>query len=108
MEIPRWAVGLIIAVALIVGVIGLLGFAHANAVGGTRCFIGFAHAQWPKWIGCAMAAHENSAPNEPVRSKIIAINLAYLRKRFALPVWITSIVNYRSLYYRTCSSFARR
>jgi hypothetical protein len=59
MEIPRWAVGLIIAVALIVGVIGLLGFAHANAVGGTRCFIGFAHAQWPKWIGCAMAAHEN-------------------------------------------------
>jgi hypothetical protein len=59
MEIPRWAVGLIIAVALIVGVIGLLGFANANAVGGTRCFIGFAHAQWPKWIGCAMAAHEN-------------------------------------------------
>src|SRR6201981_3832584 len=32
MEIPRWAVGLIIAVALIVGVIGLLGFANANAV----------------------------------------------------------------------------
>jgi predicted PurR-regulated permease PerM len=29
MEIPRWAVGLIIAVALIVGVIGLLGFAVA-------------------------------------------------------------------------------
>ena len=59
MKIPRWAVGLTTAVALIVGVIGLLGFAHANAAGGTRCFIGFAHAQWPKWIGCAMAAHEN-------------------------------------------------
>jgi hypothetical protein len=59
MKIPRWAVGLIIAVALIVGVIGLLGFAHANAVGATRCFAGFMHAQWPKWIGCAMAAHEN-------------------------------------------------
>jgi predicted PurR-regulated permease PerM len=29
MEIPRWAVGLIIAVALIVGVIGLFGFAVA-------------------------------------------------------------------------------
>jgi hypothetical protein len=59
MKIPRWAVGLTIAVALVVGVIGLLGFAHANAVGATRCFAGFAHAQWPKWIGCAMAAHEN-------------------------------------------------
>ncbi len=61
MKIPRWAIGLTIAVVLIVGVIGLLGFAHANVAGGTRCFIGFAHAQWPKWIGCSMAAHESLA-----------------------------------------------
>jgi hypothetical protein len=28
---------------------------------GKRCFPSFLHAQWPKWIGCAMAAHENLA-----------------------------------------------
>src|SRR5262249_40353951 len=48
---------------LVIAVIALLGFAHAFAIleDGKRCFPGFFHAQWPKWIGCAMAAHENLA-----------------------------------------------
>jgi hypothetical protein len=60
MKIPRWAVGLIIAVALIVGVIKLLGFARAKAIGGTRCFIGFAHAQLPN----ASAAQQPRKPSD--------------------------------------------
>jgi hypothetical protein len=61
MKIPRWTVGLIIAFALMAGVIALLGFVHANSIIQTRCFPSFTSAQWPKWIGCAMAAHENLA-----------------------------------------------
>jgi hypothetical protein len=48
---------------LLVGIVGVLGFAHAFAriEEGKRCFAGLMHAQWPKWVGCAMAAHENLA-----------------------------------------------
>jgi hypothetical protein len=55
--------GAIVGTALLVGIVAILGFAHANAIldEGKRCFPGFLHAQWPKWIGCAMAAHENLA-----------------------------------------------
>jgi hypothetical protein len=61
MKIPRLIVGLIIAASLAVIVVGLLGFAHAYSNTPNRCFDGFLSAQWPKWMGCAMAAHENLA-----------------------------------------------
>jgi hypothetical protein len=44
-----------------------LAFAHAwdsvlpNAAPREKCFETFGTAQWPKWIGCAMAAHESLA-----------------------------------------------
>jgi methyl-accepting chemotaxis protein len=60
MKIPRPIVGLIVAASLVVAVIGLLGFAQAYSEGTNRCFGGF-FGQWPKWIGCAMAAHEGLA-----------------------------------------------
>lgn len=60
MKVPRWITGIIIAVGLTFIVISLLGFAHAFS-NSTRCFETFAGTQWPKWIGCAMAAHENLA-----------------------------------------------
>ena len=60
MKMPR-AQGLLIATSLSSAVVGLLAFAHAfaNLEGKPRCFPDFIHAQWPKWIGCAMAAHED-------------------------------------------------
>jgi len=45
-------------------IVGILGFAHAFAhlEESKRCFsTGFQHAQWPKWIGCAIAVHEGLA-----------------------------------------------
>jgi hypothetical protein len=45
-------------------IVCILGFAHAFAdlEQSKRCFsTGFGHAQWPKWIGCAIAAHEGLA-----------------------------------------------
>jgi hypothetical protein len=59
----RWLEGVAIGGGLSAAAIGLLAFAHAQAhlSNGARCFVGFAHAQWPKWFGCAMAAHENLA-----------------------------------------------
>ena len=56
--------GLCIGSVLALGIIGVLGFAHAFAhlEEGKRCFpTGFLHAQWPKWIGCAIATHESLA-----------------------------------------------
>ena len=56
--------GSIVASALILGVVGILAFAHtfAHLEEGKRCFpTGFLHAQWPKWIGCAIATHEGLA-----------------------------------------------
>lgn len=60
---PRWLMGIAIVSGLSLVVVGMLAFAHAFAhVGGeARCFSSFRAAQWPKWIGCAMAAHENLA-----------------------------------------------
>jgi hypothetical protein len=58
-------------VALFAGLLGLvvlaLAFAHVwdaalpNAAPRAKCFETFWSAQWPKWIGCAMAAHESLA-----------------------------------------------
>jgi hypothetical protein len=61
MKMPRSIVGSILAVLLLAIVIGLLGFAHAYSDVTTRCFAHFAQAQWPKWVGCAMAAHQDLA-----------------------------------------------
>jgi hypothetical protein len=54
--------GVMVAIALTIGVVGLLGFVHASATNpSAHCFAGFKHAQWPKWIGCAIAVHETLA-----------------------------------------------
>jgi hypothetical protein len=44
-------------------IVSILGFTHAFAPmdAEKRSFPDFMHAQWPKWIGCAMATHENLA-----------------------------------------------
>jgi hypothetical protein len=54
---------IVIFLLMTIFVIAILAFAHAFAIldADKRCFPGFVHAQWPKWIGCAMAAHENLA-----------------------------------------------
>ncbi|WP_063994281.1 hypothetical protein [Bradyrhizobium sp.] len=59
----RTAIAIGITLVLLVGVIATLGFAHSYGISdeSRRCFPSFWHAQWPKWIGCAMAAHENLA-----------------------------------------------
>jgi hypothetical protein len=55
----------IVGIGLIAVVIAALGFAHAwylpKEDGGPRCFETFAQSQFPKWLGCAMAMHENLA-----------------------------------------------
>jgi hypothetical protein len=63
MKTRRWLIGTAIAGGLILSIVGLLAFAHAHAhlSGEARCFVTLGNAQWPKWIGCAMAAHENLA-----------------------------------------------
>lgn len=57
--------GATIVIALIAVVIGVLGFAHAwylpKEADAPHCFATFATSQFPKWLGCAMAAHENLA-----------------------------------------------
>jgi hypothetical protein len=60
----RVVFGLIVGSTLILVIVSILGFAHAfaNLEESRRCFsTGFVHAQWPKWIGCAIAAHEGLA-----------------------------------------------
>ena len=57
---------LCVVLALVVIVILILAFAHAWAPGAApdlskRCFETFGTAQWPKWIGCAIAVHESLA-----------------------------------------------
>jgi anti-sigma factor RsiW len=59
-------IGISVFICLAVIVILILAFAHAGALQATpdlskRCFETFGTAQWPKWIGCAMAAHETLA-----------------------------------------------
>jgi hypothetical protein len=62
MKIRRVIVGLSLWVALVAIIVGVLAFTHANSlVAGEKCFATFKSAQWPNWIGCAMAAHENLA-----------------------------------------------
>src|SRR5258708_30830297 len=50
-------------VGVAAGVIGLLAFAHtyAHINSDARCFETVRSAQFPKWVGCTMAAHENLA-----------------------------------------------
>jgi len=55
---------LIIAIWLAAIIIGVLAFAHAWApeeAKVARCFVDIASSQFPKWLGCAMAAHQNLA-----------------------------------------------
>jgi hypothetical protein len=58
--------GIAVFIGLATIIILVLAFAHAWAPEvapdlSKRCFESFKGAQWPKWIGCAMAAHENLA-----------------------------------------------
>ncbi len=56
--------GAVVGMILLLGIVSILGFAHAFAhlEESKRCFpAGFVHAQWPKWIGCAMAEHQDLA-----------------------------------------------
>jgi hypothetical protein len=67
MSIRRWITALAVALSLALCVAGLLAFAHAFAPsrmanGETvRCFDTISTPQFPKWLGCTMAAHENLA-----------------------------------------------
>jgi hypothetical protein len=76
----------IVLFVLFVALLGLaaivaLAFAHAWDASATRaeCFETFWTAQWPKWIGCAMAAHESLAAGLiGLWGAIFAAGLAYL------------------------------
>lgn len=60
----RILTGLALASGLAAIIIGALAFAHAWAPDDAkvaRCFVDIASSQFPKWLGCAMAAHENLA-----------------------------------------------
>jgi hypothetical protein len=60
--VNRLLFGIITATSLIVLVVALLGFADAWSIKpDTRCFEALATSQFPKWIGCTMAAHEGLA-----------------------------------------------
>jgi hypothetical protein len=53
-----------IAILLVTIIVVALGFAHSWAPrepNAAYCFPNFAKSQFPKWLGCAMAAHENLA-----------------------------------------------
>jgi hypothetical protein len=59
-------IGISVFIVLAVIVILILAFAHAWAPQvasdlSKRCFETFGSAQWPKWIGCAMAVHDSLA-----------------------------------------------
>lgn len=64
-QLRHLIIGAIVVIALIAVVTTALGFAHAWFVpkdaDAPRCFETFATSQFPKWLGCAMAAHENLA-----------------------------------------------
>jgi hypothetical protein len=53
----------LITVVLVAWCIALLGFAdrYSGEIPDKLCFRSFALAQWPKWIGCAMSAHQDLA-----------------------------------------------
>jgi hypothetical protein len=61
-----WMGVLLVGLITFAGIVLILALVHASAEHtGTRCFApglaGFKHAQWPKWIGCAIATHESFA-----------------------------------------------
>lgn len=64
---PRWVWRLLwgagVAVGLITIIVALLGFVQAWSppADRARCFETLAGSQFPKWIGCAMSAHEGLA-----------------------------------------------
>jgi hypothetical protein len=76
----------IVLFVLFVALLGLaailaLAFAHAWDASATRaeCFETFWTAKWPKWIGCAIAAHESLAAGLiGLWAAIFAAGLAYL------------------------------
>jgi hypothetical protein len=84
-------IGISVFVVLVVIIILILAFAHAWAPETTfdfskRCFETFGTAQWPKWIGCAMAVHESLAAGlVGVAGALFAAWLAYsgLQQQFA-------------------------
>jgi hypothetical protein len=60
----RILTGLAVASGLAAIIIGVLAFAHVWAPEDAkvaRCFAEIARSQFPKWLGCAIAAHENLA-----------------------------------------------
>jgi hypothetical protein len=63
MKVPRWLTVVAVAGGLPLVVIGLLAFAdtYAHINSGARCFDTIRSAQFPKWVGCVMAAHESLA-----------------------------------------------
>jgi hypothetical protein len=74
----------VVLLGLAVLALAALAFAHAwdavlpNASPRARCFETFWTAQWPKWIGCAMAAHESLAAGLiGLWAAIFAASLAY-------------------------------
>jgi hypothetical protein len=74
----------VVLLGLAVLALAALAFAHAwdaalpNAATRAKCFETFWTAQWPKWIGCAMAAHESLAAGLiGLWAAIFAASLAY-------------------------------
>jgi hypothetical protein len=67
MNWQRILTGLGVASGLAIIIIGVLAFAHSWAPERSEdakvawCFVDIASSQFPKWLGCAMAAHENLA-----------------------------------------------
>jgi hypothetical protein len=52
-----------IGIALVIAVVAVVGLSHAHSpLNAGTCFPeGFLHAQWPKWIWCALGAEQNLA-----------------------------------------------
>ena len=57
----RWIIGSALCGSLVAVLVGVLGFATAWNPSGNSCFAHFFHAQFPKWLGCAIAVHETLA-----------------------------------------------
>jgi hypothetical protein len=79
--LARYQRRIILFVALLGVAVLALAFAHAwdaNVGSRAKCFETFRTAQWPKWIGCAMAAHESLAAGLiGLWAAIFAASLAY-------------------------------
>jgi hypothetical protein len=78
MKLPRWITVIAVAGGLTIVVTGLLAFADTYAHNSAHCFDTIRSAQFPKWLGCAMAAHESLAGGMiGFAGAIIAAWLAY-------------------------------